>query len=238
MPDGAWENVVPVGSSNLHMQIALRLEEMILSGQIKPGARLPSEQQMAAQFGVSRSVVRDAIRVLSARHLVKAHQGKPSVVTHNSRQAMIETLQLLIRRTNYTLGEMIELRSIIEPQMASYAARTATQDQIQRMEDALTLYRVSLEAKDLFRAEIAHRDFHTAIIFSNQNHLIQDVIGEVIRATTENLGPLIDLQNLWDDYAIHADLLDAIKRSDPEGAQRTMILHMQKSAEQLAEPAS
>ena len=90
MTDKSWKDITPIETTRLHAQIASRLQDMIVSGVIQPGERLPSEQQMAIQFGVSRTVIRDAIRVLSVRGLIEAHQGKQSVVTFSGREALRE----------------------------------------------------------------------------------------------------------------------------------------------------
>ncbi len=94
--------IIQLNRNSLHEELANRLEELIVSAHWEVGQTLPSEREVAEQFGLSRSVVRDAMRILAAKGLVDIKHGVGAVVTQDGRLAFVELLDLLLRRGNYT----------------------------------------------------------------------------------------------------------------------------------------
>src|ERR1700722_10498688 len=94
--------------ATLSDSVALDIEQRILEGDLEPGQRLPTELELGEALAVSRSVVRDAMRTLSARGLVQVRQGIGMVVSSPSDAALSDALVVLLMRSELTMGDVIE----------------------------------------------------------------------------------------------------------------------------------
>src|SRR5687768_13788307 len=110
-------------TGSLSQRVADELTERILAGSWDAGTRLPSEPELSAQFGVSRSVVRDAVRALQARGLVDVRQGFGTVVRKPSDEPYAEALFELLVRTDLTIGDLVAAREPLEVAVAELAAK-------------------------------------------------------------------------------------------------------------------
>ena len=98
------------------------LEARILSGTFPPGSRLPTEHELTESFDVSRTVVRDALRVLDARGLVEVRRGTGTLVKPSSVDAYSSAVATLLLRSDLTIGDVFEARAALEGQLALIAA--------------------------------------------------------------------------------------------------------------------
>src|ERR671936_1882683 len=126
-----------VGRPKLGEQVARLLEERILSGEWRPGAAIPPEQQLALQLGVSRTVVRDAVKTLSARGLLLVRQGIGTTVAEASDDAYSDAIFLLLLRSSTTVRAVLEARELIEVAVAGMAAARRTDEDCERLERRL-----------------------------------------------------------------------------------------------------
>src|SRR5687768_11790269 len=115
-------------SSEKPEQVVLALERRILSGELQSGQRLPTEGELGLELGVSRTVVRDAVRTLSNRHLVRVRHGFGMEVAPPSDLPISHALADLLMRASVTVGEVLEARAALDRQLAPLAARNATDD--------------------------------------------------------------------------------------------------------------
>jgi len=119
-------------------QMADNIQESILFGELPGGAILPTEPELAQQFGVSRTVVRDATRILMARGLVQVEHGRGVFVTQPDNEAFGDALLLALRRTGASAWDVEQFDQIIFPEVLALAAANARDDeiaQIQQMAD-------------------------------------------------------------------------------------------------------
>src|SRR5919108_1225367 len=117
--------------------IASDIEELILRGDLPHGQRLPTEGELGDVLGVSRSVVRDAVRMLVARGLLEVRQGYGTMVATPSDEAFSAALLGLLMRSGATMGQVIDARTVLETQLARLVAGSATEDDWQRLDDRL-----------------------------------------------------------------------------------------------------
>jgi DNA-binding FadR family transcriptional regulator len=120
----------PLPRRTLAQQMADELTEAIVSGEMPPGSMLPIEPLLAARFGVSRAVVRDATRMLVARGLVDARHGRGVFVTESGMEPFSEALLLALRRQGATVWDLERFEALILPEVMAEAARMATDDDI------------------------------------------------------------------------------------------------------------
>jgi DNA-binding FadR family transcriptional regulator len=120
----------PVKKMTLAEQMAGSIRESILSGELPGGSSLPTEPELAEQFGVSRAVVRDATRILMAQGLVEVQQGRGVFVTHPENEAFGEALLLALRRAGATAWDVEQFEQVLFPEVIALAASSATDEEI------------------------------------------------------------------------------------------------------------
>jgi DNA-binding FadR family transcriptional regulator len=120
----------PVKKQTMAEQMAETIQESILSGELVAGALLPTEPELAEQFGVSRAVVRDATRILMARGLVEVQHGRGVFVTQPDNEAFGEALLLALRRVGGTAWDVEQFEQVLFPEIVALAAANATDEDI------------------------------------------------------------------------------------------------------------
>src|SRR5467141_4975101 len=112
-----------IRASRLYEQIVQQVEESIHKGALKPGDQLPAERELALQFGVSRTAVREAVKTLREKGLVEAYSGRGTFVTNGTSHAIRQSLDLMIRVSQQDGAiHLAELRQVLEPEIAALAA--------------------------------------------------------------------------------------------------------------------
>src|SRR5580692_7318675 len=124
-------------SRNLSLsdKVVEQLTEAIVSRQLAPGERLPSERDLGEKFKVSRTVVREAIRSLAARGLIRVTSGRGVEVNELGSENVADSMRLLVRgREGLDYGKVNEVRTVLEVQTAGLAAQRATAEDLERLE--------------------------------------------------------------------------------------------------------
>jgi GntR family transcriptional regulator, transcriptional repressor for pyruvate dehydrogenase complex len=151
-----------VRTSRLYEQIVQQIEESILKGALKPGDQLPAERELAQNFGVSRTAVREAVKALREKGLVEAFSGKGTFITNGTSQAIRQSLDLMSRIGQQEgLAHLAELRQILEPEIAALAATRIEDQLLTTMREAVATMDRSLHDPDAYIE--ADLDFHLAL---------------------------------------------------------------------------
>src|SRR6476469_4059187 len=153
-------------TAKLYEQITPQIARDIVSRRLPPGAPIPSEPQLVATFGVSKTVARETVQVLEAAGLVRVQHGRRTVVLDEQEWNILSPLiQEAYRTENLAgplIGELYEVRLQLEPQAAHWAAERATPLEVQQIGDILEAMRQSLSAKHPF---LTHdQEFHIAVV--------------------------------------------------------------------------
>jgi GntR family transcriptional repressor for pyruvate dehydrogenase complex len=210
----------------VHEEVASRLERMILE-ELKPGDKLPPERELANMFSVSRSSIRDAIHTLEMVGLVEPRQGAGTVVREPSTESVISPLTSILLRQRKLVGELLEVRKMIEPKLAARAAIHATAEQLAEMEKILRR-----QGERIGRGELAieeDSEFHYRIATAADNSVILrilDVLMDLLRQTRERT--LESAGRLQKSYAGHQRILAALKRRDSDAAEAAMRQHVEE----------
>lgn len=207
--------------SPLVEQATERLRAQITGGQWPVGTRLPGETTLAADLGVGRSTVREALRALAGAGLVRTRQGAGVFVIATR---PVEDWPTRLRRA--ALADIYEVRMVLEVQAARMAAGRRTPDDAAALDTALA---ARTEAAATGGAPFIDADIalHTAVVDAAHNPVLADLFGEFVPALREGL---IDLLGLIDvrahdaehGAAAHAGLVDAVKAGDPDAAVRIL----------------
>lgn len=130
----------PVKRQTMAEQMAETIKDLILSGELEANANLPTEPELAEQFGVSRAVVRDATRILMALGLVEVRHGSGVYVTPVQNNAFSDALLLALRRSSATAWDVEHFGQIVFPHVVALAATVATAADIEAMRAELAAY--------------------------------------------------------------------------------------------------
>jgi GntR family transcriptional regulator, transcriptional repressor for pyruvate dehydrogenase complex len=216
-----------VRQPNLSDQVAEQMQELIVQGRLRPGERLPSERELADRFGVSRTVIREAVRSLMAKGLLEVHSGSGIIVCTPTASSIADHFNLLLRLNSEgdPLEYIFDVRHVLEVEIAGRAARQATKVDIEEMEYHLQQMADNLE--DLEQAAAADVAFHAALARATQNPLfaiLLDSISEIM-LEVRRLGFTLSgaPQKILEE---HARILQSVKSGDVEASQATMSEHL------------
>lgn len=215
-----------VSVGRLYEKIVEQIETRILDGDLKPGDRLPSERELGKQFGVSRTSIREAIRVLTLRGLVAVNHGRGTFVTDETSKAVRYSLNLLVQvGDKESFQNLIEIREILEPVIASFAASRATEENLTVMREAIVIMDDSVEDPTGYIE--ADLDFHLALAEASQNPLILILLDLLIVQLREQRfwAASVDT-SLKRSQVHHRRVLTAVEEKNPEAARIAMQGHM------------
>ncbi len=217
----------PVHSGRLYEGIVRQIEQRILDGALKAGDRFPSERELAEQFGVSRTAVREAMKVLREKGLTESFPGRGAFVTNGTSRAVRHSLGLMMKIEQGEGAEnIVEVREIIEPAIAAQAALRRTDDHLAAMQDALAIMESTDDPSAFIEADL---DFHVVIAEAAQNDLILILLDSIIDLLREQRRHVFFVTGgAARGRYYHKLILDAIARRDPEAARQAMRAHMQQ----------
>jgi len=168
-----------VQTSRLYEQIVQQIEDSILKGELKEGEQLPAERELAQQFGVSRTAVREAVKTLREKGLVEAYAGRGTFITNGTAHSIRHTLDRMIR-SGPSEGKvhLAEVREILEPEIAALAAKRADQEMLAAMQEAISVMDAArLDAEAFIEGDL---DFHLALAEAAGNPLILSLIDSIV----------------------------------------------------------
>lgn len=228
MSDGAGQLFRTVRVSRASEDIVQQIKSNIFAGKLAPGDRLPSEKELAEQFGLSRITVRDALRVLESQGLVsiKVGAGGGAFVTNPSGTSANEMVTDLLRLQRASTRELVEARLVIETSIVTYAAERATADDLAAMQKAIDDARAGRGAGDSHFTPHSV-DFHIAMAMAAKNQVLLFTVNSFRTLFYETLEKLMP----DDDMALraiedHQKVLDAITAHDAERARQVMCDHL------------
>ncbi|MEO5744547.1 MAG: FadR/GntR family transcriptional regulator [Terracoccus sp.] len=218
-----FEQVRPV---RLYQRIIEQIEDALASRALRPGQRLPSERQLVAQFGASRSTVREALRVLESNGVIRSRPGDPNgpEILPFSSQTLSKQLTRLARVEGVDLGELISFRMVLDSSANLLAARLRTEDELAAIEATIEVMRQTIDVgyEQFSEADVA---FHEAIARVSRNSLIQ-VCNQVVRGVVLSLisDKIARSRNskalMRESLGHHEEVLEAIRAGDGPAAAR------------------
>ncbi len=172
---------LPIQSERLYEQIVGQIEQRIEKGELKVGDQLPSERELAEQFAVSRTAVREAVKALHEKGLVEILAGRGTFITNGATDKIRNSLGLLMKfgATNGA-ANLVEVRGILEPEIAAIAATRITDEYITAMQDAVNIMEAATASNNSDAFVEADLDFHLALAEATQNPIIPALMDSVI----------------------------------------------------------
>jgi GntR family transcriptional regulator, transcriptional repressor for pyruvate dehydrogenase complex len=223
----------PVRRVRTHEQVVAQIQEKILDGELRVGAKLPSERELVEALGVSRSSVREALRALEAMGIIDANGGSGrdsgSVISGRSTEALGTLLRLHVALAGIALGDLIDVRVQLERHAARGAAEGHRPGDVVRLRELVA----AMDPAKVSSAEFNELDteFHVSIARSSGNTLaatlmqaLRDAVkSEMVRAFTE----IADWRVVGDRLvAEHTAIVDAIEAGRGEEAADLVEAHI------------
>lgn len=223
-----FEQYAAIQSERLYEKIVDQIERRILAGELKPGDHLPSERELAEQFRVSRTAVREAVKTLTEKGLVQVRPGRGTFITNGTSEAVRHSLGRMFK-----IGQaegsrhLVEVREIFEPETAALAALRASDEQIAAMREAVAVMDAALEDGETFIE--ADLDFHLALAEASQNALIPALIDSIVDLLREQrMAIFLVAGGPQRGQYHHKRILEAVRQHDPEAAREAMRAHLRQ----------
>jgi GntR family transcriptional regulator, transcriptional repressor for pyruvate dehydrogenase complex len=216
-----------VRRTRLFEGVAKQIQRLIVDGALKTGDLLPPERELAERFGVSRGSVRDAIRTLELVGLVVPRQGEGTVVADVSPEAVVMPIASVLGRKRELIGELLEVRKMIEPALAARAAERATPEEIAQLEDIIRRQREKTQRGEPAIDEDA--EFHYQLALAAKNGVVRRVLDVLMRLLRETRVRSLQTHGRPErSLAGHKRIVEAIKRRDPAAAERAVRRHVEE----------
>jgi len=215
------------------------LRERILRGSFPPGTALPPERELVTQTHMSRTTVREALRILEVQGLVKIKTGRAggAFVQTPGQESVASTVNLLIRGRQIRLAALLETREAIEPSCAQLAARYRNEEDLDRLDAANIAIAADGTLAEFLQANV---DWHMAVALASHNELLTGVmlaLSRAIYSATDNQS-FIDATVRDVTVRAHTRVTNAIRAQDADAAVRRMKRHVYGYAEAVVEVES
>jgi len=222
-----------IGSGLLSDRVAGQIERIVQDQGLQPGDRIGSGRELAERFGVSRTVIRDALAALQQRGLVEQRPGVGVFVRDGSREVVANLLGQMLRFEAVTLRELFEARFVIEEHNARQAAHLATPEQLVQLGDLIAQMEHARNGRQFIEADV---EFHEVLaeaagnrvftaILRGLHPVLLDSMNRGLASTGSRASALVD----------HRAILEALNRRDAAAAERAMREHLEHGRHELEE---
>lgn len=221
----------PIARDTLLSRLTVEIRGQIISGQLPVGSRLPPEAALASRFGVSRSLLREALSDLRTQGFIETHNGRGSFVRHPTEadlaRSFAHQLELSASRP-ITVDDLYTARQAIETTAAEMAAQGADEDKVQTLERLIDAMRDSRDDPAAYTASDV--GFHVAVAQASGNPLLHAILAPLAAMIVEGVFESHGFADAVDKgVTAHEKILDAIRCRDGARARREMQAHLAES---------
>jgi GntR family transcriptional repressor for pyruvate dehydrogenase complex len=220
-----------VRTSRLYEQIVQQVEESVQKGILKQGDKLPPERDLAQQFGVSRTAVREAVKALREKGLVEAYPGRGTFIMDSSPYTFRLSLDRMMKTSQGEgLTYLAEVREIMEPEIAAMAAARADQDALATMRESVAIMDQAKKDPEAFIE--ADLDFHLAMAEAAANPIILSLIDSIVGLLREQRMGIFQVEGGPERGQYHhKKIMEAVEHRDSAGAREAMKAHLRQVRE-------
>jgi DNA-binding FadR family transcriptional regulator len=222
---------------SLHHEVAGRIGSLIAQGSIKPGTVLPNEAALGTEFGVSRTALREAIKVLSAKGLVEVRRKTGTRVRPNAEWSMLdpEVLSWLFSGNGAParMPDLLEVRKVVEPAAARMAALRATADDLAEIRGAyLEMERATGDLTASIESDLR---FHLAVLEATHNIFMKPFGALILAALRASFRLTNSNSDLYKKSLLrHSAVMDAIESKDGDQAEAAMLAILKQTSKDIA----
>lgn len=221
--------VNPIKKENVPEKIIREIKQLIDSGQMATGSRLPSERDLAGLLNVSRSSLREALKALSILGIIENRHGDGNFISASSNNWPMEPLSIFLSVKRGAMIDLIDARQGLEITAAELAARRRTDDDIERMTQAIRDMHATQNRPEMFYKN--DLSFHRRLVAAAKNPIIADLLEKIYTLSDATRMEIHHLDShfykyIGYDIGEHEKLLHSIKSKNPENAVACMSRHM------------
>lgn len=226
----------PVAKDDITARLIGAFKELIAIGDLKPGGRLPAERELAESFGVARSSLRPALKVLEIMGVISQHVGDGTYLNAAAPTILNEPMEFLILLDGISFHELMEARRIVEPELAARAAMRATVEDVAE----LTAVHAAMAEHKSNSVRFVEEDlrFHQTVFRIAGNRVCSmmfTVVHQSVHKLMELTSSLVDPEHT---LTLHRRITAAIKKGKSEEARMRMIEHLDDAAGLLERTAA
>lgn len=223
--------IKPIKRVKVGEQVFLQLKKMLIDGEWLPGSKIPSENELAELFNVSRITVRQALQRLNALGLIETRLGEGSFVKDITVGDSMNELIPIMYLGDQSTSQVFEFRLIIETGCARLAAQRATSKDVKELKRLLQKMKDCSEKNDYYGFGNADLAFHLKIadmtqntLFVKTNSIVQDILEASMHKVIEKMG-------FDNGIYYHEQIIDAFEKNDAKKAEQMMQKHIEKNSE-------
>jgi GntR family transcriptional repressor for pyruvate dehydrogenase complex len=209
----------------LYEEIVSQIQQLIETGELHSGDRLPPERKLAEMFKVSRNSVREAIKALEEKQILKSRPGDGTYVIVENEAAIIAPLAYALQLETTKMREIFQFRRMVEPQIANLAAENASQEDIDSLKVILFDQERQIASGD--NSKELDRAFHLRLARATGNSVlykIVNILSDILEESREELYQSKKRRIV--SYKAHLKIVEAIEKNDPELAWQEMDHHL------------
>jgi GntR family transcriptional regulator, transcriptional repressor for pyruvate dehydrogenase complex len=214
-----------VNREALSEQVVEQLQQLVFDRHLKTGDRLPGERELCEKFGVSRTVIREATRIMAQRGILIIQPGRGTYVTLPSQENIALAIELFARATNTPMASLVELRRALEPEIAALAASRVNSEHLQRLQVCIDEMDRCIEDPDGYIR--ADHGFHSTLAEATGNPLfiaISSVIVNLAQSARKKMFEVDGAPERGQDY--HRRILKFVSEGDCAKARSEMLNHL------------
>ena len=219
-------------ATKLYEDIAARMLAQIHEGILQPGDRLPPERALAEEYGVSRTAIREALRSLEMMGCVESRVGEGTFIKSPSLQNIVDPFSILLTQNRQLGSELIEVRLILETEVAALAAKRRTEEQLHDLAQSVADMQADIEAGGM--GVEADGAFHAILAEAAGNealHVMLDMCEGMLSRTRPITQALKGVPRMA--LKDHTAICEAIRMNDEKAARRLMRTHLNRALRNL-----
>ena len=203
-----------------------KVKEMILSGELHPGEKLPRENELAERLGVSRSSLREAVRALAALNVIETRQGDGTYVTSLTPEVLLEVIGFGIDLVeDPSLLEVFQVRRFLETAATAAAAISITDDELASLQDCMARMDRAESVEELVPED---EEFHRIVASATRNSVLVALLGNLSSRTTgaRLWRAVMERDAVERTKQWHHAILEGLEARDPELARSADLMHL------------
>jgi GntR family transcriptional repressor for pyruvate dehydrogenase complex len=222
----------PISRQKTYELVAERLLALISSGRLGPGDALPSERELVELYGVGRSSIREALRMLESKGVIRSG-GNGAFTVAGFASPLNESLDFLLTVEEADYGELFEVRRILEGEAAALAASRRKGSEVKEMEAAVAAMAESLSSESAFIT--ADLRFHLMIAEATRNRVIVHLMHAIRSLLQRSLSSAFHVPGSPERaIEMHGLIFEAVRGRRPEEARQLMQEHVSRVERDIA----
>lgn len=217
-----------ITNKKIYQQVINQIQDMILSGKLKKGDKLMSERELSEKMGVSRTSIREALRVLETMGIIESRQGEGNFICNNIESSLIQPLSMMFILNNGSYEDILELRNMIELEAVKLAAIRGTEEEFEELK---MISQNLINNDENCDKEGIDKMIHYKIACMSKNFLIKSLYKISLNLLEDFIvNSRQKIVNYYNEEEIlnnqHKKICDAIIAREPENAYKYMKEHL------------